>query len=197
MYFRFFRVTEGELLDELSRLTDERNRAAEEALKLSRKLGATNFHVWSRGGLAGFVFEKEPDQKAWCRADRKTGLYWPRKNTVEGKAIWKEIKGLPPIPNVQKALAIVGLDYSFPVICDDRNGYSPVAWGWVDKGVVFVKVPWRDIDPAEMEEYKAARAKGTRMSCMLDHLLWEPPSYMVEIKEWEMLKETEELKAAA
>lgn len=193
VYHRFFRVTEGELLDEVRRLMDQREEARKAIVALSRELGC-EIKAYESGGIAGFAFKKKPDQEIWKQPNRY-GLYWPRKNTAAGKEMWARIKQLPEFPGVNGALRVAGLNVGFPCLIAGRTGYSPVLWGYPAKGVIFVKVPWRDEDPERLATYQRDKTDGICFSADLDHLLWVPPAYMQEIKEWQALKEYEELSA--
>ncbi|WP_158981872.1 hypothetical protein, partial [Parasedimentitalea maritima] len=188
--------TSGPLLDEVRRLLDQRSEASRAYRAFGEEIGAEEIHVWSRGGIAGVEFAEKPDQSVWKKPD-KSGFYLPRQNTSEGKAMMKRLKALPYFPSIQEALPKIGLMGNLPVLIDGRRGVglSCCVYGWPKKGVLFIKVPWEDVDPAEMEEYLREKEAGRRMSCKLDHLMWEPPAEIVEVKEWEVLKEQDEWRA--
>lgn len=195
VYFRYFRVTKGPVMDEVLRLIDQRNEAGKEINALGEELGATPYHYGRGGGIAGFKFSSPPNLDVW-RKPNKDGLTLPRKNSPTGKDIWIKIKGLKKYPDINSALSLAGLGVGFPCLFEGLRAYSAVLWGNTGKGVLFVKVPWRDEDPGVMEKYKIERASGKHISSNLDHLLWEPPGEWEEIKEWQALKETEEVKAS-
>jgi hypothetical protein len=103
------------------------------------------------------------------------------------------IEALPLIVHVQNALDAVGLHSGLPVLMRDRHGHWPTLTGIPRLGVLFLTVPWRDIDPAKLAEYKRKREAGTELSMEMDHLCWEPSAGMQEVKRWEVEKEIEEL----
>lgn len=192
LYFRFFRCTSGLLLEEIQWLIKQRDEAGKAYQAFAEEIGAEGVRVWTRGGIAGFAFDTEPDQGAWKKRN-KNGLYWPRKNTPPGKDLWKQIEALPAYPSVQQALQVVDLSGFAPVMIEGSKGYAPVVFGFPAKGVLFVRLPWRKVEPSEIERYLNERRAGSRWSVELEHLLWEPPADLVEVKEWQVLKEQEEL----
>lgn len=192
VYYRFFRVTNGPLMDEAIRILEKRSESNQAIKELGERIGADP-RVSERRGLAGFVLPGDADDKDWKQPNSR-GLRWPKKNTKAGREIMEAIKALPPRPSVDDALDAVGLPGGHPVLIEGSTGYAPVWWGWPGKGVIFVKVPWRDIPQSELDAYRANEHWG---SVEMDHLLWEPHDSLQEIKEWEALRENEDLKSEA
>ncbi len=191
VYQRYFRVTQGALIDRLLELKAQKEAGTAAYLALRDEVGAENVHVYSGGNFAGFSF-KEPDRNLY----REQGGAWlPRKNSKRGKELWAKINQLPKVPGAQRALDACGLGGGHPVLFCDGYAWSATVSGYYDRNIWFVKVPWKDIDPQELEQYKADKASKTRLCADLDHLLWEPPAEWEEIKEWQFLKEWEELQA--
>lgn len=195
IYKRYFRVTSGTLLQAIEQIESQRKSSLMEIKKLQEELEATDTAVTREGSIYGFKFQgSEPDPKIW-KMIKQGGYFFPKKNTNKGKEIAKKIKSISKYPDHNQALEDVGLVPNFPALIDFSTGVgiSSQVFGSYELGVWFVSVPWQDEAPEVLSKYQEDRAKGTRMSCALDHLLWEPPSEFVEVKRWEMEKEIEEL----
>ncbi len=119
----------------------------------------------------------------------------PRKNSAAGREMLARIEALPRIVDISQALEVVGLNPQVPVLISDRCGHSATITGRTSLGVLFVGVPWRDIDSKELERYKDQREAGNSWSMGMEHLLWQPTAEMPELKRWEVKKEIEELNA--
>jgi|GEM_PF-2001274 len=193
IYKRHFKVGSGKLADEITRIRDSRKAASETVKQFEKEIGAsgTYFSTFS-GDIMGFKFDERPDDQVWRR--RKGGdFYVPRKITRVGKAMMKRIGNLPKVEPVQDALRVIGLG-RLPVLFDNRNGYACSLYGYLD-GPMFVAVPWKDVDPEELEKYRAYSANGNCYSSQMEHLMWIPPSELTEVKEWEALKAIDQFKA--
>lgn len=191
LYWRFFRVTTGPLMDELRAISERRQAAREAISEFCKDVGAKDAKA-GMGGVAAFEFGERPDLAVWRETHHG---WWPRRNTKAGREMLKRVKRLPKYEDLDTALKVVGLHPGFPVLLEGRYGYYATLWGTFDEGgVVFVKVPWRDIAAEKMAEYKQMREAGKGFNCSMDHLMWEPPPELVEIREWEALKETQELR---
>lgn len=199
VYKRYFRITSGPLMDAAVAIMKERRAAIEGVTAMAKELGAQGLKTYVDGRVAGFVFDKTPDQRLWKSPDQ-FGLYMPRKNTQDGKALSKRVAAMPQLPVLVEALDAVGLVPKVPAVIDHERGrwYSSNAFGDPDRGVMFVTVPWRDIDPHDLDEYKRQKNSGnqTHFCIERDHLLWEPATDMVEVKEWEVQRELDELNSA-
>ena len=197
IYYRYFRVTTGPLVEVGRALTQRRHEAFVAMRAFRDEIGASSVVSFSNGDVAGFEFDSPPDDNLW-RQTTAHGYFKPKSNTKAGKALKARIEALPKMPSLSLALSEVGLCNNFPSLIDGHKAYSSVAFGAPERGVIFVKVPWRDADPKELAEYKQQResATRTRWSCELDHLLWTPTVDMIEVKEWEVLREIDEINAA-
>lgn len=197
IYHHYFRVTTGPLIEAGRALMQRRSEAIDVIKAFCAEIGATNVRTYTSGDLAGFDFDTPPDARVWA-SPTKSGMYRPRANTKAGRELKARVDALPKVPDLSSTISEVGLCHNFPALIQGRMGYSSVAFGAPERGVMFVKVPWRDEDPQELAEYKQQREsdKPTRVSCSLDHLLWTPTADMIEVKEWEVLREVEEINAA-
>jgi hypothetical protein len=195
VYKRYFRFTEGPVVDEIDRLQELLAIAAVEADKVAKKVGGA-FQTWqSTGSFAGFTFKETPCQKTY-RLMKKQGLWVPRKNTPEGKAIWEDIKQVPLPEPVNSALRLVGLSHNFPELHHDGKWYSSGLWGFGKPiSIWYVSVPWMDVDPDKLAAYKVDRAAGGKYNDNFEHLSWVVPEGWAEIKEWQISKESEEINA--
>jgi len=197
VYKRYFRVTNGPMVEEIDRLFELRFAASARYKEFGDKYGATETHSFERSGaFAGFVFNTPPDQAVY-RRDAKTRLWLPRKNVPAGKAIWAEINELPKAHTVEYAPRLAGLEPGMPFLTDAGRWYAPSLWGFgAPRNVWFVSVPWMDVDPDKLAAYKADKAEGKRFDRDLDALSWEPPAGWTEVKRWQVEKESDEIQAA-
>lgn len=192
IYQRYFRVTSGPLMDEVRKIEADNDRNRQAVLDFAAEIGATNMFSYKDGTVSGFEFDKTPDQSIW-KQPNSFGHYLPRKNTNGGKEMAKRIQGMPRLIGIGGALKSIGLYDSFPVLFGNGKGYISTLTGTTRLGVMFVSVPWKDINPEELAQYKRDNAAGIHSSAELEHLGWQPTADMQEIKHWEMEKEIEEL----
>lgn len=195
VYQRYFRLTDGPVVDEINRLQDLLAVASVHADKVAKQLGG-DFKKWeSSGSFAGFKFSETPCEKTF-RFVKKTQLWLPRKNTPEGKAVWATINQVPLPEPVSSALKLVELTPNFPALFHGGKWYAPTLWGFgKPTSVWFVNVPWMDVDPAELEAYNVERDAKSRRDSNLDHLSWTMPDGWAEVKRWQVEKEVEEINA--
>ncbi|MNN39727.1 hypothetical protein D3C81_1537750 [compost metagenome] len=83
------------------------------------------------------------------------------------------------------------------MLTDGNRWYGPQLWGYgAPRNVWFVSVPWKDVDPAKLEEYQEVKKAKKGFDRDLDALLWTPPANWAEVKRWEIEKEVDEIKAS-
>lgn len=143
-----------------------------------------------------FKTAAEADPKKWAKSNRPRGVYYfvPKRNTPEGKALRAELDELPSIPAHKEAVSVCGLDNVWSLSEGDRIYGSFFTYIHFDAKVAVLKVPWRETDPSDLAAYKRDKEAGIRGDTDLDHLLWEPPADLHEVKEWEALKLIDGLK---
>lgn len=195
---RFFRVTSGPLIESVREIVAEHQAASTLLLAFCKEIGAANVRMWGSGGIAGFKFDHRPDEAIWKKPN-KHGLYCPKKNTPAGKDINRRMSELPKLRAIDDALETVGLTPHTPVLIGRGYGYSCSVFGSPNNGVMFVRVPWSTVSDDELAEYKKQRDSEvrTRLCMSLDHLLWEPTADMVEVAEWEVMRDMAQFQAAA
>lgn len=193
-YNRYFRITEGALMDAINNVLQVNNKAKEQYQELIKELGAKNeyWHVDNR--LTALIFDEEPDLNLFKKADNG---WYPRKNTKEGRALAKrfeEIQTLDedsilPVANLPKYGWC--LSYGGKIFKAHVRALIPS-----DPKVLIIGVPWYDEDPEELAQYIKDREEGKRGNMNLDHLCWKPTPEMVEVKEWQVGKEIDEWNSA-
>lgn len=199
VYRRYFQIKDSATLTKIEEIWTVRDAYNKGLKNIKESIGADQTFTYSRTGLiAGFKFSGTPDLSVFKKVD--TGCYYPKKSNKSGKAICAEISKLIPPERIGDALKVSGL---FPYFCLAGEGtrmgfrmYSASICG-SDKAGWFAVVPWKDEDPAVIEQYKADRDAGIRCCFELDHLLWTPPAEWVEVKEWEVKKAMDEAKVSA
>ena len=194
MYYRFFKVTEGPLIDELNRMREINNQNTDGYGAIAKELGVTQWMMF--GNLfGGFLFDSPPDMKVWKQVPKYSKLYSPRKNVPAGKDLWQRINAVVRKVDYNDALKVIDAPRHWFCIDANRMTRAALCAGIIGEGTVFVQVPWKDIDPAKLADYKANKESAEPRVWFdgeLDHLLWQPHPSMTEVKEWEMLKWKEE-----
>lgn len=194
VYKRYFRFTDGPVVEEIDRLFEARIAAGKLYKVLSDKYGAESANTWeSNGGFAGFQFKTAPDKSIY-RMLPKHRLWVPRKNVPAGKEIWSEINQLPKPSPIEHALRLVDLEPGMPMLCEGGRWYGPALWGYgAPRNIWFVSVPWKDVDPEKLSEYKSIKEAGHGFDRDLEALMWVVPEGWTEVKSWQIEKECEEI----
>ncbi|MEN6544479.1 MAG: hypothetical protein ABFE07_00385 [Armatimonadia bacterium] len=194
VYKRYFEIKDAATLAKIDQILADQEAYNEGLKKIKEDICATQVFTYSRSGrLAGFAFASPHDLSDFKRVG---GAWLPKKNTSVGRAIWKQINRLKCPGTLDDALSVSGIFHEL-CLTDGSMGYGASICGSKTKKRWFAVVPWRDVDPKEMEQYKADNAAGNRYCAALDHLQWVPPAEWVEMKEWQLLKAMDELKGAA
>jgi hypothetical protein len=199
VYHRYFRFTDGPLIEQIDALFEARIAAGKLYRTLADKYGAVDAHNYDRSGeFAGFRFSlTNPPDKNVFRFVAKHRLWLPRKNVPAGKEVWEEINQLPKPKPIESVLEQVGLTTGFPDVWEGGKGYAPQIWGYGSpRNIWYVAVPWKDIDPSKIEAYKADLPHGARHDREIGAMLWTPPAEWQEVKRWEIEKEVDEIKAS-
>lgn len=193
VYKRYFRITAGPLMEAAREIEQQRGVAIATLKTFIREVGATDAQTYRDGTVAGFCFDGVACDPVWGVRD-SSGVRMPRGNTKEGKALRERIKALPRVPGFSDSLKSIGL-HDGPAVINGNRFYRSLVAGTPSLGVLYLCVPWRDIDPRELEEYGQQRDEGSNFSMELDHLLWKPTTDMVEMKEWEVRRDLDEANA--
>jgi hypothetical protein len=203
MYHRYFKARAGSPVHKkIVELNTWREKNGKVVRAFMKKHGITQMYGTSPLNYR-FDFDRASDADAqkWAKTRVVRGTYYfvPRKNTTEGKELLAEMKALPPVPSLQDALqTIPGLQVNFPCVIDGGCGYRPFIKFWTKKSsLLIVSVPWKDVDAKKLAAYERQAKSKKRHSwdMSMDHALWQAPTWLKEIKEWEALKLIEEAKA--
>lgn len=165
MEHKFYRVTEGPMIERLAEIKSTRDESSRKLNELAGTYDATEILTFTSGSVAAFVFDSKPDLAVW----KKVQHGWlPKVSTKQGKIIGKKVKECGDRPPFNDALKAYNLDRMMILGEMTRNGVpmcSAQLQGHFDDMVFFVKVPYTDSEPYESKF-----------------------DTMVEIKEWEMMK---------
>lgn len=197
IYRRYFNVPEnspvGERMKEINRSRKQYFTALEE---LQEEYLADSVHCYNKTGkFAGFKFqESKRDNTLFCKP-KKEGLVTPRLGSKGGKEIAKRIAELPQPEALSEIFTSSGLGHGEMLMFSGMRMYN-ASLGFVEEPfTLIVSVPWKDVDPSDLEEYRRAKASGGRSERDLSHLLWEVPEGWEEVKEWQANKLLEEAQA--
>lgn len=188
VYYRYFRAESGPLVDGVKRIERENEASIEQWQVLIDEFKAASICFNSDGKIAAVAFKDTPDVRLWRPV--RNG-YLPKRNSKAGRALWQKIENAPIAIDPSMALRAAGLEPLGPTLIHDGYGYYNQLN--TAQGVCFIRVPWLDVPDAEMTEYREKNAAGIHSSCSMDHLQWTPPAGLVELKEWEFLRDWEQL----
>jgi hypothetical protein len=186
VYRRYFRVTEGPIVEDAKEVLSVNKKAQEEYSAILEEIGACSTQWWQRGNrLVGIKFDHSPGNNY-----KKINPGWyPKKNTKAGRELCKRLESIETREE-RFCLRSTKLGTLIPVLFGGGKAYG-VAHVIIpsDPPVVYVSVPWYDEDPGVLSAYKNDK---NHISANLDHLLWEPTEHMRECKEWEYKRAIEE-----
>lgn len=186
-YWRYFRVTCPDFDAKMHEMNAARIEHAKLMAELAKEFGAHTIYTWAHdGSFAGFFFEEDPDPKVY----RKSKDMWvPKMNSKVGKAIHARMASLPTLRNINSILEDYGLEHGVPRYVEDGQPCYATVSGFYDDHIWFVKVPSRHFCDAVLEAHKEI-LETTGFS---DKSLWQPPAAWLEIKQWEFVREWDEL----
>lgn len=165
MEYKFYRVTEGPMIERLAEIKAMRDESSKKLNELAGTYDATEILTFTSGSVAAFVFDNKPDLAVW----KKVQHGWlPKVSTKQGKIIGKNVKACGERPSFKDALKVYGIKNMMILGTASSRGmpmHTAQLVGHFDDMVFFVKVPYTDGEP---------------YVCKFDT--------MVEVKEWEMLK---------
>lgn len=196
MKHRFFLDHNGRITDKVRKLLALSDSVGQEVIAFRDSIGAAR--VAPSGDSYVFTFDQKPDSRLWT-SDRGGCYYRPRKNTTEGKELRAKVNALPRYPNLADAIGLIpGLSGSSMGVLEGNTMYRTfIRYYNLDLGVVIVSVPWPEVDEQKLADYKAQvegpSEERTHWNHTLDHMLWTPPEWLREIKEWEALRLIEDL----
>jgi len=165
MDYKFYRVTEGPMIERLAEIKSTRDETSVRLDALAVEYGATEVLTFTSGSVAAFKFNNKPDLTIW----KKVQHGWlPKVSTKEGKIIGRKIKDCGLRPPFNDALKVYGVDHMMILGEASARGmpmHNAQLVGHFDDMVFFVKVPYTDSEPY-VSKFDT----------------------MVEVEEWEMMK---------
>lgn len=191
VYYRYFRIKDEATNASIKEYFKRAKVYAEHITEIVKSVGATGARQYNgSGSFAGFIFPKGHVVDMTIYKETKTGKsYLPKKNCKAGKELWKLINAMKPPGDIDNSLSVVG--HSEIAFFHGMRLYRNSVCG-APKCGYFAVIPWQDIDPKILADYKKDSAGGLCCDGELDHLQWVPPVEWEEIKEWELKKELAE-----
>lgn len=189
VFRRFFEIKDSMTLNEIDRLMSERDRYARQVEEIRTEIGA-KASCFSRDyksiWCTGFKFDVEPDRAVFKKVDHRT--YYPKKKGKEGRELAKRVEAIPNPTWVASALEVAGVyNTPFGVFMDGLTIYFASVCGSREAGW-FAIIPWKEVDPDDLDHYKKTRTEGGHKNDLLEHLQWTPPAEWVEMREWQVDK---------
>ena len=185
IYHRHFNIKDDETVLELDSLFIERNKYFDQLTFIQEEVGATGYRVYARNlEFAGFTFTSTPDKEHWKKVK---GLWLPKKKSPIGRALANKIESLTLPSNMNTVLVKHGLRIDFAgALVEGLSWHYPSVCGATGKGW-FATIPWKDVSPETINNYKKYGDVGGYGKTELEHLSWEKPGEWIEVKEWEVL----------
>lgn len=183
VYRRYFKVTEGPLIEAVQKAKIINDAAYEAYNEIGAELGAKPGYYAINNRLTGFMFDKAPSGEIFRKI--KGGGYFPKKNNAIGKELVKRLDAVKT-ESSNAPLSMVGLSGErFPRLFGaGKVYYETIVVIPEHPPVVYISVPWYDEDPEKIEQYKADRATRNHINQNLDAILWLPTAEMFEVKKW-------------
>ena len=107
VYRRYFRVTQGPLIEAVREGQKINDAAYEEYNKIGAEFGAKTGYYAIDNRLTGFMFDKAPSVEIFKKL--KGGGYFPKKNSKIGKELVKRIEAVKT-KSSNAPLSVVGLN---------------------------------------------------------------------------------------
>ena len=188
IYRRYFRVESGPLFDAVNSAREVNMEARISYKELLKEIGATEKYYQINNRLCAVTFENEPDYNLFKRVKRCEGGWYPKKNSKPAKAIAEKFKAVKTIDE-QDCLGVVGLGGFGRIFANGKIYRETMVVIPSEPIVIFVSLPWYDIDPQKLAEFK-----GRKNSCdsNIEAILWEPTGDMAEIKHWQFERAIDE-----
>lgn len=186
VYRRYFRVKTGPLMVAVTKAREINANAHKDYLKLLEEYGAEpQYYTASSTNkkLIAMCFESEPDRYLFKKVKRTSGWY-PKKNNSHGKQIADRFEAIET--RNESCLDVVDLDNFARITCNGRAYRSVMVVIPSDPVVLYISVPWYDVDPEELKAYKADTTNSYDHNILA--VMWEPDEHMIEVKSWEMDK---------
>lgn len=195
IYYRYFKVPmDSPVAVRMAEIMDVHDQIKDHLEQIKTEVGATKvLQRRNDSQFYGFVFSPPIDHPDWRKPCREYKSQAPRSTTKAGKELWRRIQEAPAGENIYNCLTVVGLAcHALNGLCSGLKFYGS-SLAWKRDTYMFVVVPWSDVDPSELEEYRTDRDSDDRSkfyrNSNFDHLLWTPPTDWVEVKTWEMQRD--------
>ena len=148
VYTRYFRVTEGPVVESLKKSKLINAEANKEYAKIIEEVGAAPEYYTMAGKMVAFVFKGRPDPKLWKK--RQRGGYWPKKNIKAGKELIARVNAIETM-DPDDALKEVGLrGQKAPCLFSPGKYHFCTLTLLADEPfTAYITVPWADYDPEE------------------------------------------------
>lgn len=187
MEYRFFKSTHPTVVDEAIRVRESNELSFKKVLSLRNETGCEN--IWRNrfGYIVGFEFSETPNTNFWKKAGG--GKYMPKVSVPAGRQLRKRMSEISNIDlNTILEMEIIGLPCANMCVFTGNAAYS-TSCAFVN-GIFYARIPWPDfISKDDIERYKNKPADKVWFDSNLNHMLWEKPDCLTELKEWEFLRD--------
>ena len=196
VYTRYFKVTDGPFVEAMVEIRKQNEVNCKQAQALCEKYGGKSVIHWIQGGIAAFVFDKDPGRD-WKIISNKSldeikGVKaLPRKSSKKGKEINKELDAIPKHRGLSEALCAIGLPPDSPLIFMENKALIAYWNGSYKEKTFFIAVPWREVSDEKLEAYKNdSNSYDLELKFLSE---WNPHESMHEVDKQEYLKYLDEL----
>jgi hypothetical protein len=190
---RYFLV-ESKEADELIKNMNEHNEdVRQKVIALREEVGASDIYTdQSYGNIVGVTFDERPDEeRLYKRVQGERGLFYPRKNTKEGRELAKKFESIPELMTESTCGILELFDLKGSGMLSGMTLYMPNIH-IIPNNAVYISIPSHDIPLEELERRKASGQTDTNLNSMISSAKWIPPECFTELKEWEVQKAYDE-----
>ena len=186
---RYFKVESDKANQLLEEHNNKRSEIENKLRELKKDVGAEDVYKNSFGHIIGVSFKDEPDTvKLYKKVEH--GLYYPRKNTAEGRELAKKFESIGSVPFVEKC-GILELFNANKSLMSGMTLYS-TSVHVIPNQAIYISMPWCDVPLEELQRRKEKGQTDTALNSDIDAAAWVKPVELVEVKEWELQKVVDE-----
>ncbi len=191
---RFFEIKDDKAFELLEKQSKEKESIVDKYSELKEELGADEVLMRDDGYVIGMSFDFEPDYKSWKKVKpssfNRKAIYFPKRNSKVGKALYKKFKDIGNVPNSDDSgvmelydankMVFMGMTLSkSSLIVLDNPTRAFISMAWVD-------TPTEELERRlELAEYESEERD---LKSLIEVSKWEKPDCLIELKEWELKK---------
>lgn len=187
MEYRFFKSNDPAVIAEARRIAESNELSFKKVLSLRNETGCEN--IWRNrfGHIVGFEFSETPPANFWKKAGGCK--YMPKVSVQAGRQLIKRMDEIKRLDlNTILEGDKIGLPSAYMCVFEGNACYS-TSCAFVD-GVFYARIPWpNSIKQEDIDSYKNKPVDKVWFDSNLNHMSWDKPECLIELKEWEFLRD--------